>query len=103
MDGHGFPVQPTELMGQGGYPAMSVIIGNTAEETLIWADTAGQVTDEATYSAAIDKVFGVAPRSRILALYPSREYPSLRRASAQVTTKAEFTCKSRNVAPALSP
>jgi hypothetical protein len=49
---------------------MPIIIGNTTEETLIWADTAGQVTDEATYGAAIDKVFGVAARSRILELYP---------------------------------
>jgi para-nitrobenzyl esterase len=102
MDGHVFPDQPIELITQGRYPAMPAIIGNTTEETLIWADTAGQVTDELTYGSAIDKVFGVAARSWILDLYPSSAYPSPRRAFAQVTTDAEFTCKSRNVARTLS-
>jgi hypothetical protein len=41
---------------------MPVIIGNNRDETLLWADTAGRVTDEATYGAAIDKVFGAEAR-----------------------------------------
>ena len=81
---------------------MPVTIGNTMEETLMWADTTGQVTDETTYGAAIDKVFGAVARSEILALYPSSAYPNPRRAFAQVTTDAQFTCKSRSVARALS-
>jgi hypothetical protein len=36
-----------------------------------WADTAGRVTDETSYAAAIDKVFGAAARDRILRLYPA--------------------------------
>jgi para-nitrobenzyl esterase len=102
MDGHVFPDQPRQLITQGRYPPMPVIIGNTMDETLIWANTAGQVTDETTYGAAIDKVFGAVARSKILALYPSSAYPSPRRAFAQVTTDAQFTCKSRSVARALS-
>ena len=102
MDGHVFPDQPINLITQGRYPPMPAIIGNTTEETLIWADTAGQVTDEATYGAAIDKVFDAAARSQIFALYPSSAYLSPRRAFAQITTDAQFTCKSRSVARALS-
>jgi para-nitrobenzyl esterase len=102
MDGHVFPDQPIQLITQGRYPPMPVIIGNTMDETLIWADTAGQVTDETIYGAAIDKVFGAVARSKILALYPASAYPSPRRAFAQVTTDAQFTCKSRSVARALS-
>src|SRR5437588_555356 len=102
VDGHLFPDQPINLITQKQYPAMPVIIGNTSEETLGWADTAGQVVDEASYGAAVDKVFGAAARDRILALYPASAYPSPRRAFAEVTTDAEFTCKSRRVARALA-
>jgi para-nitrobenzyl esterase len=102
MDGHLFPDQPINLIRQNLYPAMPVIIGNTTDETLGWADTAGPVTDEASYAAAIDKVFGAAARDRIMALYPARAYPSARSAFAQATTDAEFTCKTRSVALTLS-
>jgi para-nitrobenzyl esterase len=97
-----FADQPIKLITQRQYPAVPVIIGNSTEETSSWADTAGQVTDEASYSAAIDKVFGAAARPQILALYPASAYPAPRRAFAQATTDAEFTCKSRSVARALS-
>jgi para-nitrobenzyl esterase len=79
-----------------------IIIGNNTQETLVWADTAGKVTDEASYGAAIDKVFGAAARDRILKLYPASTYASPRMAFAQVTTDAEFTCQSRRVARTLS-
>ena len=77
---------------------MPVIIGTTSGETSPWADTAGRITDEATYAAAIDKVFGAAARERILAVYPVSAYATPRAAFAQVTTDAEFTCQSRRVA-----
>ena len=102
MDGHVFPVQPIKLIAEKRYPAMPVIIGNTAAETGQWADTAGHVTDERSYAAAIDKVFGPAARDRILRLYPASTYVSPRAAFAQVTTDAEFTCKSRHVARILA-
>jgi len=102
VDGQVFPDQPIKLIAAGRYPPMPVIIGNTTEETWGWADTAGQVTDQASYAAAIDKVFGAAARDRILALYPMAAYPSARKAFTQVTTDAEFTCESRRVAGALS-
>lgn len=87
---------------QRQYAPIPVIIGNNANETLGWADTAGPVTDEASYGAALDRVFGAAARDQILALYPASAYASPREAFAQVTTDAEFTCKSRAVARALS-
>src|SRR5262249_46457153 len=65
-------------------------------------DSAGKVTDEASYAAAIDKVFGTAAREQILKLYPPSAFASPRHAFAQLTTDAEFTCASRRVARALS-
>ena len=102
VDGHVFPDQPIKLIAEKRYPAMPVIIGTTSGETGPWADTAGRITDEASYAAAIDKVFGAAARERILAVYPASAYSSPRAAFAQVTTDAEFTCQSRRVARALA-
>jgi len=81
---------------------MPVIIGNTSEETLGWADTAGRVTDEASYASAIEKVFGASARERILANYPAKSYPTPRAAFVQVTTDAQFSCQSRRVARILA-
>jgi para-nitrobenzyl esterase len=102
MDGHVFPDQPIKLIMSRQYPPMPMIIGNTTGETKSWADSAGQITDQASYSAAIDKVFGVSARDRILAVYPANQYPTPRDAFAQLTTDAEFTCQSRRVAQVLS-
>ena len=102
VDGHVFPDQPIKLITQRQYAPIPVIIGSNTDETLGWADTAGRVTDDASYNAALDKVFGAAARDRILALYPASAYPSPREAFAQATTDAEFTCKSRRIANALS-
>jgi para-nitrobenzyl esterase len=81
---------------------MPVIIGNTSEETMPWADTAGRVTDEASYAAAIDKVFGAASREKILAEYPAKSFSTPRIAFMRLTTDSEFTCQSRRVARAFS-
>jgi para-nitrobenzyl esterase len=102
MDGHVFPEQPIKLIEQRKYPPMPIIIGNTAGETLGWADSAGKVTDDASYAAAIDKVFGRTARDRIVELYPPSAYPTQRKAFAQLTTDAEFTCTSRRVSRMLS-
>jgi para-nitrobenzyl esterase len=102
VDGHIFPDQPLKLIMAGKYPPMPVIIGNTSEETMPWADTAGRVTDDASYAAAIDKVFGAGSREKILAQYPVKSYPTPRLAFMRVTTDSEFTCQSRRVARAFS-
>jgi para-nitrobenzyl esterase len=102
VDGHIFPDQPLRLIMEGKYPSMPVIIGNTSEETMPWADTAGRVTDDASYAAAIDRVFGAGSRERILAQYPLKSYPTPRLAFMRVTTDSEFTCQSRRVARAFS-
>jgi para-nitrobenzyl esterase len=102
VDGQVFPEQPLKLIMAGKYPPMPLIIGNTLDETMPWADTAGRVTDEASYVAAIDKVFGAASREKILAQYPMKSYPTPRLAFMRVTTDAEFTCQSRRVARAFS-
>ncbi len=102
MDGHIFPEQPLKMIMAGKYPSMPVIIGNTTDETLAWADTAGRVTDEKSYASAIDKVFGASARQRILEIYPAKSYPTPRAAFVQVTTDAQFTCQSRRVARTLA-
>jgi para-nitrobenzyl esterase len=102
VDGHIFPDQPLKLIMAGKYPPMPVMIGNTSEETMLWADTAGRVTDEASYAAAIDKVFGADSRQRILTQCPAKSYPTPRLAFMRVTTDSEFTCQSRRVARAFS-
>jgi para-nitrobenzyl esterase len=98
VDGHIFPDQPLKLILEGKYPPMPVMIGNTSEETMPWADTAGRVSDDASYAAAIDKVFGAASREKILAQYPVKSYATPRLAFMRLTTDAEFTCQSRRVA-----
>jgi para-nitrobenzyl esterase len=102
VDGYIFPDQPLKLIMEGKYPSMPVIIGNTSEETMPWADTAGRVTDDASYAAAIDRVFGTGSRERILGQYPVKSYPTPRLAFMRVTTDSEFTCQSRRVARAFS-
>src|SRR5215831_12052567 len=42
------------------YSPIPVIISNTAQETKLWADTAGPITDEESYATAIKKLFGAA-------------------------------------------
>jgi para-nitrobenzyl esterase len=102
VDGHVFPDQPLKLITEGKYQPMPVIIGNTSQETLPWANSAGPVTDETSYAAAIERVFGTATRERILATYPVKSYPTPRLAFVQATTDSEFTCQSRRVARALA-
>ena len=67
-----------------------------------WADTAGRMTDDASFAEAIDRVFGASSRERILAQYPVKSYPTPRLAFMRVTTDSEFTCQSRRVARAFS-
>ncbi len=103
MDGHIFPDQPLKIIARRDYPAMPVIIGTTTEETIQFVNAVGAVTDPASYSAAIEKVFGSAARERILMTYPASNYPTPRAAFVQLTTDAQFTCQSMRVARVLSP
>jgi para-nitrobenzyl esterase len=98
MDGHVFPEQPLALIKQRKYPAMPVIIGNTADETMQFINAAGPVTDAASLAAAVTKVFGAAQTERIVAQYPLAAYATPRAAFVKITTDAEFTCQSRRVA-----
>ena len=60
MDGHVFPEQPIKTIAAQRHPAMPIIIGGTSRETWGWSS---MVNDEASYVAAIDKLFG-ARRAR---------------------------------------
>ncbi len=85
-DGHVFPDQPLKLIAARKHHAMPVIIGTTSEETIQWANSAGPVTDLASYTAAIEKAFGAASRDAILAQYPVNAYPNPSRAFVTLTT-----------------
>jgi para-nitrobenzyl esterase len=98
MDGHVFVDQPLALIKQRKYPAMPVIIGNTAGETMHFIDAVGPVTDAPSFDGAIAKVFGAAQVERIVAQYPLEAYPTPRAAFVKLTTDGEFTCQSRRVA-----
>jgi para-nitrobenzyl esterase len=98
VDGHVFVDEPLALIKRRAYPPMPVMIGNTAEETMHFIDAAGPVTDLASLTGAIGKVFGPAQAARILDQYPLAEYPTPRAAFVKLTTDAEFTCQSRRVA-----
>jgi para-nitrobenzyl esterase len=100
-DGHVFPDQPLKLIAARKHYAMPVIIGTTSEETMPWANSAGSVTDPASYTAAIEKLFGAEVRDAILAQYPASASPSPGRAFVTLTTDALFTYQSRRVARTL--
>jgi len=102
LDGVLFKEQPIKAIAEKRAPAIPVIVGNTAGETVAWADTAGKVTDQASYESAIDRVFGQKSRAKILAVYPASNYATPRAAFAQVTTDAEFTCQTHRVAMAFA-
>ncbi len=99
MDGHVFPEQPIKTIAAQRHPAMPVIIGGTSRETWGWSS---MVNDEASYVAAIDKLFGAPARDRILKIYPMTAFPSARAAFVQATTDAQFTCVGRRVARTIS-
>ena len=98
VDGVVFPGQPRARIADGTTPTMPIIIGNETGETKAWADTAGAVRDEASYEAAIDRVFGAQARASILTVYSAASYPTPRDAFTRVTTDALFTCASRRIA-----
>ena len=98
IDGVVFPGQPRERLADGKSAMMPIIIGNQTGETKEWADTAGAVRDDASYAAAIDRVFGANARASILAHYPAASYPTPREAFTRVTTDALFTCATRRIA-----
>ena len=102
MDGHVFPDQPLKIIARRAHAPMPIIIGDTVDETLGWVRSGTPITDAETYADEIGKVFGMAARDRIVAAYPLSAYPSPLKAFVQLTTDAQFTCRSRRVARAFS-
>ncbi len=102
VDGLVFPEQPRAAIERRAHMAVPVIIGNSDQETMLFVNALGPLTDAAQYRAAIGKVFGEAAVARILAAYPPASYVSPRQAMVRLTTDALFTCQSRRVARLLS-
>jgi para-nitrobenzyl esterase len=102
VDGQVFPDQPIARIRARQVPAMPIIIGNTADDTLAWADSVGKITDLDSYAAAISHLFGTAQRDRVLSRYPAAAFTSPRAAFAQLATDALFTCSSLRVGRAFA-
>lgn len=102
VDGHVFPDQPIAVISRREHAAMPVIIGDSTDETMLFVNAVGPISDGATYHAAIEKVFGTPAAPRIRAAYPAESYRSPREAFVRVTTDALFTCQSRRVAGTLA-
>ncbi|MEC4722444.1 carboxylesterase family protein [Noviherbaspirillum sp. CPCC 100848] len=102
VDGHVFPRQPIEIIRERGHSAMPVIVGNSTEETMLFVNAVGPVTDATSYAAGIEKVFGSSNAAAIASRYPLQAYPTPRAAFVSLTTDALFTCQSRRVARTLT-
>jgi len=62
VDGHVFPDQPLKLIAARKHDAIPVVIGNTSDETMQFVNAVGPASDDASYAAAIEKVFGARAR-----------------------------------------
>ena len=102
VDGHVFPEQPIARIAAKRHVPLPVIVGASTGETSPWADSAGRITDAASYAAALETVFGKPAVEPILARYPATAYATPRAAFARATTDAQFLCTSRRVAHALA-
>jgi para-nitrobenzyl esterase len=102
VDGHVFPDQPLARIKRGEYMKMPIIVGDSTDETMMFVNAVGPVTDAASYGGAIDKLFGAAAGPGIRAQYPLSAYATPREAFVRLTTDALFTCQSRRVARTLS-
>lgn len=101
VDGKVFPEQPLATIARGAHAHMPVIIGNNSEETMLFVNGLGPVTDETTYQAAIAQVFGADAMPRIAAAYPLASQATPKLALMRLTTDALFTCQSRRIARTL--
>jgi para-nitrobenzyl esterase len=102
VDGVVFPAQPLEIIQAGRHAHMPVIVGNSTDETMLWAASAGPVNDAAGLDAALTRLFTAQAVPRIRAMYPLADYASPREAMVRITTDAFFTCQSLRVARALA-
>ncbi len=102
MDGVVFPEQPIAAIEAGRHSHMPVIVGNSGDETMLWATSAGPVNDAAGLDAALAKLFGAQAAPRIRAMYPLADFPTPRDAMVRISTDAFFTCQSLRVARALA-
>lgn len=102
MDGVVFPEQPIAAIEAGRHAHMPVIIGNSTDETMLWATSAGPLPDAAGLDAALARLFGASAVPRIRAMYPLADFPSPRDAMVRISTDAFFTCQSLRVARALA-
>jgi len=102
VDGRLVPEQPLATIRRGAHASMPVIVGNSTQETMLFVNSVGPVTDATSYEGAIARVFGAAQVARIAQAYPLSAHASPRDALVKLSTDALFTCQSRRVTRALA-
>jgi para-nitrobenzyl esterase len=101
VDGYLLAASPLEIIQDGAYPQMPIILGSNAAETVSQVNVVGNIPDDATYQADVAKVFGSTNAPNIVAQYPSSSFSTPKAAFIAVTTDALHLCPSRRLARAL--
>jgi para-nitrobenzyl esterase len=94
IDGVVLPAEPQATIDLGQQHQVEFLIGANADET---GGVAPAIPDDAAYRAAIAQTFGPFA-NRVLAEYPSTDFPTPRAAFIRATTDARFVCPSREIA-----
>jgi para-nitrobenzyl esterase len=99
-DGVDIPGLPQALLEAGSFTKLPVILGTNKNEGTLFFALAGDVTDEASYLAVMDRVF-FGNGAAIVARYPGASFPSLTDAAAEAFGDGAFVCPTRRAARAL--
>ncbi len=107
IDGVTVPGQPRDLIADGRFNKVPLIVGTNRDEgtyfLAVAANAAGRALTAADYDAVIRTNFGVTATPAIEAAYPVAAYPSPAQALAAIQTDSFFACPSDAVRRALAP
>jgi len=107
IDGVTVPGQPRDLIADGRFNKVPLIIGTNRDEgtyfIAVAANAAGRTLTDADYDAVISTNFGAKATPVIEAAYPLATYSSPAQALAAVQTDSFFACPSDAVRRALAP
>jgi len=100
VDGHLLSASPIDAIAAGDHAHVPVLLGSNADETAQQAGSAGDLSDEAAYRAAIARVVGAARADAVAARYPAGASP--RAAFIAATTDGLHLCPARRLVRALA-
>jgi para-nitrobenzyl esterase len=102
VDGHLLTASPIDIIKSGNHEHMPIILGSNGAETALQTASAGMIVDDASYRAAITKVFGAAKLNAIVTQYPSAGATTPKAAFVALSTDALHLCASRRLARAFA-